>query len=247
MPCAPYKSPLTLMCVYVVPCILQWPLRTSWVVATVTAWTGGHWACSCEYHTMPCHHSSVLRFPAIAQVHVRSGADKQLCFVRRVGLDLIVCVCVCPNRYVLLTARQPFTSPKTSDPMEVMRRIVNDRWPVRYPPYMSEAAKVNTVPACTAHSPHTFNQAHTRMIFHYDACSLAVLALNSARRWSREGHRHCPCLCIQSRGAIQDVCVCTTAGPHLSSPRAQAHQAYWLPTGPCLRHQEAPLVCCECL
>lgn len=43
--------------------------------------------------------------------------------------------------YVLLTARQPFTSPKTQDPMEVMRRIVNDRWPVRYPPYMSDAAR----------------------------------------------------------------------------------------------------------
>lgn len=43
--------------------------------------------------------------------------------------------------YVLLTARQPFTSPKTADPMEVMRRIVNERWPVRYPPYMSDAAK----------------------------------------------------------------------------------------------------------
>jgi cGMP-dependent protein kinase 2 len=29
--------------------------------------------------------------------------------------------------YVLLTARQPFSSPKTGDPMEVMRRIVDDR------------------------------------------------------------------------------------------------------------------------
>ncbi len=26
--------------------------------------------------------------------------------------------------------------------MEVMRRIVNERWPIRYPPYMSEAGKV---------------------------------------------------------------------------------------------------------
>lgn len=43
--------------------------------------------------------------------------------------------------YVLLTARQPFSSPKTQDPMEVMRRIVDDRWPVKYPPYMSPAAK----------------------------------------------------------------------------------------------------------
>jgi len=43
--------------------------------------------------------------------------------------------------YVLLTARQPFTSPKTQDQMEVMRRIVDDRWPVRYPPYMSDAAR----------------------------------------------------------------------------------------------------------
>eukprot|EP00878_Enallax_costatus_P001687 GHUV01001841.1.p1 GENE.GHUV01001841.1~~GHUV01001841.1.p1 ORF type:complete len:745 (+),score=263.55 GHUV01001841.1:565-2799(+) len=43
--------------------------------------------------------------------------------------------------YVLLTARQPFSSPKTQDPMEVMRRIVDDRWPVKYPPYMSPEAK----------------------------------------------------------------------------------------------------------
>ncbi|KAI8464570.1 MAG: kinase-like domain-containing protein [Monoraphidium minutum] len=43
--------------------------------------------------------------------------------------------------YVLLTARQPFSSPKTADPMEVMRRIVDERWPVKYPPYMSPEAK----------------------------------------------------------------------------------------------------------
>lgn len=43
--------------------------------------------------------------------------------------------------YVLLTARQPFSSPKTQDPMEVMRRIVDDRWIVKYPPYMSANGK----------------------------------------------------------------------------------------------------------
>lgn len=43
--------------------------------------------------------------------------------------------------YVLLTARQPFTSPRAQDPMEVMRRIVDERWPIKYPPYMSDAAK----------------------------------------------------------------------------------------------------------
>uniref|UniRef100_A0A7R9VAH7 cGMP-dependent protein kinase n=1 Tax=Chlamydomonas euryale TaxID=1486919 RepID=A0A7R9VAH7_9CHLO len=43
--------------------------------------------------------------------------------------------------YVLLTARQPFTSPKAQDPMEVMRRIVDERWPIRYAPYMSEESK----------------------------------------------------------------------------------------------------------
>eukprot|EP00798_Chlamydomonas_sp_ICE-L_P023624 gene23624-9152_t len=35
--------------------------------------------------------------------------------------------------YVLLTARQPFTSPKTQDPMEVMRRIVDDNLLERKP------------------------------------------------------------------------------------------------------------------
>jgi cGMP-dependent protein kinase 2 len=43
--------------------------------------------------------------------------------------------------YVLVTARQPFTSPKTDDPMEVMRRIVDERWPIRYAPYQSEESK----------------------------------------------------------------------------------------------------------
>ena len=42
---------------------------------------------------------------------------------------------------MLLTARQPFTSPKAQDPMEVMRRIVDERWPIRYAPYMSEESK----------------------------------------------------------------------------------------------------------
>ena len=44
--------------------------------------------------------------------------------------------------YVLLTGRQPFSSPKTDDPMVVMRRIVDENWGVRYPPYLSPAAKV---------------------------------------------------------------------------------------------------------
>lgn len=45
--------------------------------------------------------------------------------------------------YVMLTARQPFSSPKTHDPMEVMRRIVDDRYIVKYPPYMSDEARVS--------------------------------------------------------------------------------------------------------
>lgn len=43
--------------------------------------------------------------------------------------------------YVLLTWRQPFSSPKTDDPMVVMRRIVDDNWNIKYPPYLSPAAK----------------------------------------------------------------------------------------------------------
>jgi len=43
--------------------------------------------------------------------------------------------------YVLLTGRQPFNSPKTDDPMMVMRRIVDDSWSIKYPPYLSAAAK----------------------------------------------------------------------------------------------------------
>ena len=47
--------------------------------------------------------------------------------------------------YVLLTGRQPFSSPKTDDPMVVMRRIVDENWHIKYPPYLSPAAKVNHV------------------------------------------------------------------------------------------------------
>lgn len=43
--------------------------------------------------------------------------------------------------YVLLTGRQPFSSPKTDDPMVVMRRIVDDAFAIKFPPYLSAAAK----------------------------------------------------------------------------------------------------------
>ena len=45
--------------------------------------------------------------------------------------------------YVLLTGRQPFSSPKTDDPMVVMRRIVDENWHFKYPPYLSAPAKVS--------------------------------------------------------------------------------------------------------
>ena len=44
--------------------------------------------------------------------------------------------------YVLLTGRQPFSSPKTDDPMVVMRRIVDEGFAIKYPPYLSASAKV---------------------------------------------------------------------------------------------------------
>lgn len=43
--------------------------------------------------------------------------------------------------YVLLTGRQPFTTPKTDDPMVIMRRIVDDEFVIKFPPYLSAAAK----------------------------------------------------------------------------------------------------------
>ena len=55
--------------------------------------------------------------------------------MRRWGLGVLL--------YVLLTGRQPFSSPKTDDPMVVMRRIVDDNWHIKYPPYLSPAAKVH--------------------------------------------------------------------------------------------------------
>jgi cGMP-dependent protein kinase 2 len=46
---------------------------------------------------------------------------------------------------VLCVAEQPCCSAchpySACDVIQVMRRIVDDRWPVKYPPYMSAAAK----------------------------------------------------------------------------------------------------------
>jgi serine/threonine protein kinase len=55
--------------------------------------------------------------------------------------------------FVLLTGRQPFAHPKTNDPMEVMKRIVDENWAVEYPPYLSNAAKVGpcTLPLLRSH------------------------------------------------------------------------------------------------
>lgn len=44
--------------------------------------------------------------------------------------------------YVLLTGRQPFTSPKTDDPMVVMRRIVDEKFRIAFPPYVHPVARV---------------------------------------------------------------------------------------------------------
>lgn len=38
--------------------------------------------------------------------------------------------------YVLLTGRQPFSSPRTDDPMVIMRRIVDENFVVKFPPYI---------------------------------------------------------------------------------------------------------------
>ena len=46
--------------------------------------------------------------------------------------------------YVLLMGRQPFSTPKTDDPMVVMRRIVDENYQIKYPPYLSSAAKVRS-------------------------------------------------------------------------------------------------------
>lgn len=43
--------------------------------------------------------------------------------------------------YVLLTGKQPFTSPKTDDPMVIMRRIVDEEFAIKFPPYVSPMAK----------------------------------------------------------------------------------------------------------
>jgi hypothetical protein len=50
--------------------------------------------------------------------------------------------------YVLLTGRQPFSTPKTDDPMVVMRRIVDENYQIKYPPYMSPNSRVSTARVC---------------------------------------------------------------------------------------------------
>lgn len=45
--------------------------------------------------------------------------------------------------YVLLTGRQPFTSPRTDDPMVVMRRIVDEKFRIAFPPYVHPVARVS--------------------------------------------------------------------------------------------------------
>jgi serine/threonine protein kinase len=42
--------------------------------------------------------------------------------------------------YVLLTGRQPFTAQNVTDPMKVMKRIVDLEFEVSYPPYLSPAS-----------------------------------------------------------------------------------------------------------
>ena len=43
--------------------------------------------------------------------------------------------------YVMLTGKQPFNQPKTSDPMVVVRRIVDPDWDITFPPYVTPLAK----------------------------------------------------------------------------------------------------------
>ena len=86
--------------------------------------------------------------------------------------------------YVLLTGRQPFSSPKTDDPMVVMRRIVDEKFGIKYPPYLSTNAKVCRIcmysspnrhaPADTERSPQAGQLAARRMAFSENilACSL---------------------------------------------------------------------------
>ena len=75
--------------------------------------------------------------PALTQLQLVEGSHAA---ARRWGLGVLL--------YVLLTGRQPFSSPKTDDPMVVMRRIVDDNWHVKYPPYLSSQAKASPCATC---------------------------------------------------------------------------------------------------
>ena len=73
--------------------------------------------------------------------------------------------------YVLLTGRQPFSSPKTDDPMVVMRRIVDENWHIKYPPYLTPAAKVRAQEDC----PQLWATSATSSPSVVDACRQGVL------------------------------------------------------------------------
>jgi hypothetical protein len=78
--------------------------------------------------------------------------------------------------YVLLTGRQPFSTPKTDDPMVVMRRIVDENYQIKYPPYLSPQAKVGSAEAHgTAASAATLQAS---MVF--ITCQRAKLSMRSA-------------------------------------------------------------------
>jgi serine/threonine protein kinase len=64
--------------------------------------------------------------------------------------------------YVLLTGRQPFSSPKTDDPMVVMRRIVDEQYVIKYPPFLSPQAKVSCQP-CQGNGAGMFRFANPNL------------------------------------------------------------------------------------
>lgn len=136
--------------------------------------------------------------------------------------------------YVLLTGRQPFSSPKTDDPMVVMRRIVNENWPIKYPSYLSPNARVRTA-AQTAAAGGTADSVPSSLELH----TLVTVALPGLQA---------PSLCLSLSGSCFEL-ACTQARkakppttPHHTtppSPNLQAAGANLAPTNS--RHHEHEL------
>ena len=130
--------------------------------------------------------------------------------------------------YVLLTGRQPFSSPKTDDPMVVMRRIVDDNWHVKYPPYLSGQAKAcSSLSLCKQSCAANQNQRDTCVLGPHAVLVLLLSADVIAYSW---------------KGLMAEMSLGSRAGLDIAAAGAQADSAAGHAQRASQRHQAAQVV-----